>query len=154
MAKQSPKPPTDRPSGWSATGRVRGGRRFLTSARWRGRRRQLTDLDAKLRQMTAVERAGDADHPGRVTAPPSMTRVGLFARKVPQPPERAARARGGPLCPQSLHDLRTVLTKRSILLIRRNSNPRILLEKGWLQPVRPKRIFGARVLLCCCFAKE
>jgi hypothetical protein len=96
MAKQSPKPPTDRLSGWSATGRVRGGRRFLTSARWRGRRRQLTDLDAKLRQMTAVERAGDADHPGRVTAPPSMTRVGLLARKVPQLPKRAARARGGP----------------------------------------------------------
>jgi hypothetical protein len=59
--------------------------------------RQLTDLDAKLRQMTAVERAGDADHPGKVTAPPSMTRVGLLARKVPQPPERPARARGGPL---------------------------------------------------------
>jgi excisionase family DNA binding protein len=44
----------------------------------------------------------------------------------------------------------TVLTERSILLNRRNSNLKILLEKGWLQPVKPKRIFGHE---CCCLVK-
>lgn len=55
--------------------------------------------------------------------------------------------RGGPLYPQSLHHLNTVLTKRSILLNRRSSNLKILLEKGWLAALQAKRIFGARVLL-------
>jgi hypothetical protein len=56
MARQSPKPPTARLNGWGSTGRLGGGRRFLTGAQWRGMRLQLSDLDAKLRQMTAVER--------------------------------------------------------------------------------------------------
>jgi hypothetical protein len=56
MAKQSPKPPAARLNRGGATGRPYGGRRFLTSAQWRGMRLQLSDLDAKLRQLSSAER--------------------------------------------------------------------------------------------------
>jgi hypothetical protein len=56
MVRQTPKPPTARISGWGGTGYPNGSRPFLSSAQLRGMRRQLTDLDAKLRQMTAAER--------------------------------------------------------------------------------------------------
>ena len=55
MAKQPPKP-SARISGWGGTGYPNGSRPLLTSAQLRGMRRQLTDLDAKLRQMTTAER--------------------------------------------------------------------------------------------------
>ncbi len=57
MAKQSPKPvAAARLNGWGATGRLDGSRRrFLTIAQLRGMRLQLSDLDAKLRQMTWAE---------------------------------------------------------------------------------------------------
>jgi hypothetical protein len=41
---------------WGATGYINGGRRFLTSAQYAETRRKRADLDAKLKQMTAVER--------------------------------------------------------------------------------------------------
>jgi hypothetical protein len=57
MARQSPKPPAAGRSSWGATGRLDGSsRRFLTTAQLRGMRLQLSDLDAKLRQMTSAER--------------------------------------------------------------------------------------------------
>ena len=56
MARQPPKPPAARLNGWGGTGHPYGGRRFLTGAQLRGMRLQLSDLDAKLRQMTAAER--------------------------------------------------------------------------------------------------
>jgi hypothetical protein len=56
MGRQPPKPPTARISGWGGTGYPNGSRPLLTGAQLRGMRRQLTDLDAKLRQMTAAER--------------------------------------------------------------------------------------------------
>jgi hypothetical protein len=55
MARQSPKPPTTRINGWDA-GSLAAKPRLLTGAQWRGMRRQLNDLDAKLRQMTSAER--------------------------------------------------------------------------------------------------
>ena len=55
MARQPPKPPTARISGWGGMGYPDGSRR-LTRAQLRGMRRQLTDLDAKLWQMTTAER--------------------------------------------------------------------------------------------------
>jgi hypothetical protein len=56
MARQLPKPPAARLNGWSGTGHPYGGRRFLTGAQLRVMRLQLSDLDAKLRQMTSAER--------------------------------------------------------------------------------------------------
>ena len=56
MARQSPKPPAARLNGWGAMGHLNGGRRFLTGAQLRSIRLQLSDLDAKLRQMTAAKR--------------------------------------------------------------------------------------------------
>jgi hypothetical protein len=56
MARQSPKPPAARLSGWGTTDRLDGSsRRFVTTAQLRGMRLQLSDLDAKLRQMTWAE---------------------------------------------------------------------------------------------------
>jgi hypothetical protein len=56
MAKQSPRPPAARLNGWGATGQLDGSRRrFLTIAHLRGMRLQLSDLDAKLRQMAWAE---------------------------------------------------------------------------------------------------
>jgi hypothetical protein len=58
MAKQPPKPPAARRSGWAATGRLGGGRRSLTVAQLRGMRRQLTDLDASRKiPVIVLERA-------------------------------------------------------------------------------------------------
>jgi hypothetical protein len=54
MARQSPKPPTTRINSWGV-GNLAAKSRLLTSAQFRGMRRQLSDLDAKLRQMTAAE---------------------------------------------------------------------------------------------------
>jgi hypothetical protein len=56
MARQSPKSPTARVSGWGATGHPDGARHILTSAQYAEMRRKRADLDAKLRQMTAAER--------------------------------------------------------------------------------------------------
>jgi hypothetical protein len=53
MARQSPKPPTTRILGWGVGNLAKP--RLLTSAQLRGMRLQLSDLDAKLRQMTAAE---------------------------------------------------------------------------------------------------
>ncbi len=47
--------PTARLSGWGA-GSLAAKPRFMTSAQLRRMRRRLSDLDAKLRQMTAAER--------------------------------------------------------------------------------------------------
>jgi hypothetical protein len=56
MARHSPKPPAARLGSWGATGRLDGSsRRFLTTTQLRGMRLQLSDLDAKLRQMTWAE---------------------------------------------------------------------------------------------------
>ena len=53
MARHSPKPPAARLNGWGATGRLDGSsRRFLTAAQMRGMRLQLSDLDAKVRQLS------------------------------------------------------------------------------------------------------
>jgi hypothetical protein len=48
------KPPATRINGWGAGG-FAAKPRLLTGAQWRGMRRRLNDLHAKLRQMTAVE---------------------------------------------------------------------------------------------------
>jgi hypothetical protein len=55
MAWQSPKPPNTRINSWGV-GNLGAKSRLLTSAQFRGMRRQLSDLDAKLRQMAAAER--------------------------------------------------------------------------------------------------
>jgi hypothetical protein len=55
MARQPLKPPAARLSG-GATGRAEGERRFLSSPQFRGMRLELSDLDAKLQQMTTAER--------------------------------------------------------------------------------------------------
>jgi hypothetical protein len=52
--RQSPKPPTTRINSWGM-GNLAAKSRLLTSAQFRGMRRQPSDLDAKLRQMTAAE---------------------------------------------------------------------------------------------------
>ena len=56
MARPPPKPPTGRISGWGATGYPNGSRTLMTSAQLREMRRQLSDLDAKLRQLSTAER--------------------------------------------------------------------------------------------------
>lgn len=56
MARQPPKPPTIRVSGWGATGYLDGSRRFLTSEEQAEMRRKRADVDAKLRQMRMAER--------------------------------------------------------------------------------------------------
>lgn len=56
MAKQPPKPPTARVSGWGATGYVGASRRFLTSEQQAEARRKRADMYEKLRQMAAAER--------------------------------------------------------------------------------------------------
>jgi hypothetical protein len=57
MARQLPKPPAAaRISGWGGTGYPNGSRPLLTSAQYAEMRRKRADLDAKLKQMTAVER--------------------------------------------------------------------------------------------------
>jgi hypothetical protein len=56
MARQLPKPPAARLKGWGGTGHPYGERRFLTGAQLRVIRLQLSDLEAKLRQMTSAER--------------------------------------------------------------------------------------------------
>jgi hypothetical protein len=55
MAMQSSKPPTARINSWGADS-FQPKVRWLKASQMRGLRRQLTDLDAKLRQMTAAER--------------------------------------------------------------------------------------------------
>ena len=56
MTRQSPKPPAVRVSDWGATGHLDGiRRRFLITAQLQMMRRQLSDLDAKLRQLTTAE---------------------------------------------------------------------------------------------------
>jgi hypothetical protein len=56
MARHSPKPRAARLNGWGGTGHPYGGRRFLTGAQLRVMRLQLSDLDAKLRQLSSAER--------------------------------------------------------------------------------------------------
>jgi hypothetical protein len=57
VAKQSPKSPIAPVSEWGATGSSIGKRRLLTSAQFAEMRRKLADVDAKLRQLGAAERA-------------------------------------------------------------------------------------------------
>jgi hypothetical protein len=56
MARQSSKRPSARVSNWGATGYLGASRRFLTSPLQAEMRRRRTDLEVKLRQMTAAER--------------------------------------------------------------------------------------------------
>jgi hypothetical protein len=56
MARQPPKPPASRVSGWGGTGYPNGSRPLLTSAQYAEMRRKRADVDAKLKQMTAAER--------------------------------------------------------------------------------------------------
>jgi hypothetical protein len=54
MVRQSAKPSTTRINSWDV-GNLAAKSPLLTSVQFRGMRRQLSDLDAKLRQMTAAE---------------------------------------------------------------------------------------------------
>ena len=60
MAKQPPKPPAARRSGWGETGQPLAGGRLLTSTELAETRRKLAEVDAKIREMTAAERPAPA----------------------------------------------------------------------------------------------